>query len=407
MFEVALRRVLRKLRRLPAYILAVPIALVIRLIKPFLLVRFSSLHSSRIGHLAGNIELYLCRRDAGINVPKQFHIDVFIPEELICNRQLVTMWKRTIHIWPNWLLEPVVRVMRLMPGASMHCADPRSSAMDSENLLDRFPPHLQFSQKEQLIGAAGLNRLGIPPGAKFICMIVRDDAYLADHLIGDHSYHDYRNSSISNYVLAAEMLADKGFYVLRMGSRVREKLPSCHPRVIDYATNGMRTDFMDIYLGACCAFCISTGTGWDAVPEMFRRPIVYVNYVPLGFLHTFSTNYISISKHHVLSGTQRPLTFQEIFDYGVGYSSHSESFKQLDIQLIENTPEEIRDVCLEMCGRLDGTWITRKEDHSLQSRFWKCFQKEHLYIGHPLHGELRGRFGASFLRNNERLLPAE
>ena len=73
--------------------------------------------------------------------------------------------------------------------------------------------------------------------------------------------HDYRDSEISTYVEAAEVLAEMGYTVFRMGALVKETLVSKHPRVIDYATNGMRTEFLDVFLGAYCAFCISTGSG--------------------------------------------------------------------------------------------------------------------------------------------------
>lgn len=72
-----------------------------------------------------------------------------------------------------------------------------------------------------------------------------------------------------------------------MGSAVSKVFKVDNPKIIDYATNGMRSDFMDIYLAAKCLFCISTGLGFDAVPTVFRRPVVYVNHTPVGYLHTF------------------------------------------------------------------------------------------------------------------------
>ena len=71
-------------------------------------------------------------------------------------------------------------------------------------------------------------------------------------------------------------------------------------------------EFMDVYLGNKCHFCITTGSGWDSIPEMFRRPMVYVNMLPLGQLHTFRTNTISTTKRHVLGATQETLTLENI-----------------------------------------------------------------------------------------------
>jgi hypothetical protein len=50
----------------------------IRTIRRFLLIRWGSLNSTRIGHFAANTELYFCEKDLGINVPKQKTIDFFL-----------------------------------------------------------------------------------------------------------------------------------------------------------------------------------------------------------------------------------------------------------------------------------------------------------------------------------------
>jgi putative glycosyltransferase (TIGR04372 family) len=400
---VAARKLKQALRILPLCALAVPAVIVIRLIRPWLLVRLGGLFSSRIGHFAANTELYLCERDAGINVPQQRHIDLFYMSKPICNNQLATIWKRVLSVWPAWILAPISRMNRMIPGWESHdIGNNTQHDRDVHNFLDRFPPHLEFTAEEEAKGEAGLRMMGIPTGSSFVCLIVRDNAYLDAHQPHDWSYHNYRDNDIQNYVLAAEELANRGYFVIRMGAKVREAMKTGHPKVIDYATNGMRSDFMDIYLGAKCEFCISTGTGWDAIPEMCRRPIVYVNFVPFGYLHTSRNEFISLPKHHVLEKEGRKLTLHEIFTHGVGFCLHTSDFESKGIQLIENTPEEIRDVVIEMAERLKGTWQAQEDDEELQRRFWEIFPTDAVdaYQGLPLHGEIRARFGAAFLRKN-------
>ena len=76
------------------------------------------------------------------------------------------------------------------------------------------------------------------------------------------------------------------------------------------------------------------------------------------------------------------------------------------IQLIENTPEEIRDVCVEMEERLNDTWEPETDDDALQRQFWEIFPVHAVNSinGRPLHGDIRGRFGMQFLRNNREFL---
>jgi len=404
-----MKRALQILLTLPLHILAVPVVLVIRLIRHWLLVRWSGLISVRIGHFAANTEMYLCEQDAGINVPKKRHVDLFyMAYRPICNQQLATMWKRILRVWPSWILAPISRVNRLIPGGAVHeIGNNTQHDRDVHNLLDRFPPHLEFTSGEEARGEAGLHAMGISPDTSFICLIVRDSAYLDQQIFGgDFRYHNYRDCDIQNYILAAEELVARGYYVIRMGAKVREAMKTANPRIIDYATNGMRSDFMDIYLGAKCEFCISVGTGFDAVPYIFRRPVAYVNMVPLGYLFTFRPQFLGITKHHFAAAENRELALSEIFNHGVGFCMHTSDYVSKGIELIENTSEEIRDVVIEMAERLNGTWQPHKDDKALQKRFWEIFPTDAVDARQrrPLHGEICARFGAHFLRNNRDFL---
>ena len=408
--KVLLRKInllMVKIIKLPLYIMAIPVVLTIRLIRPFLLVRFLGLISSRIGHFAANTELYLCEQDACINIPNQRYIDLFyMSYKPICNQQLATMWHRVLRIWPAWILAPICWINRLIPGGQLHeIGNNTQHDRDVHNLLERFPPHLQFTSEEETRGAVGLNAMGIPIGAPFICITVRDSAYLASHLSnGDcnsYSYHNYRDSDIQNYVLAVEALAERGYFIIRMGAKVHSAINSTHRKVIDYATNGMRSDFMDIYLGAKCTFCITVGTGFDAVPTIFRRPILQVNNAPLGYCSTWGKPLL-LTKHHIDMKSGHELTLSEIFTHGVGFCMRSSDYESKGVVLIENTPEEIRDVAIEMAERIAGIWQAHADDETLQQRFWEIFPTDaaDANAGKPLHGEIRSRFGSAFLRNN-------
>lgn len=392
--------------KIPLLILAIPVIVVIRLIRPWLVVRWGNLRSSRIGHFAGNTELYLCERDAGINLPKQRSVDFFFMDRLICNCQLVKMWKTRLHIWPNWLRSPVYMANILIPGGAVHLVGNNTQGdRDVHILEDRSSPHLRFTAEEEARGEAELREMGIPNGTPFVCLIGRDSAYLDTHLALDWNYHNYRDSDIKNYVLAAEELADRGYFVIRMGAVVHQPLKSNHPKILDYASNGLRSDFMDIYLGAKCEFCVSGLTGFDAVPLIFRRPIAFVNFVPLGYLCTFGSRISGITKHHFSLRKQRELTFKEIFTSGVGFYAKAAEYESAGIQLVENSPEEIRDAAVEMAERLNGTWQPQEDDQTLQRQFWEIFPNDAKTLdGKPLHGVIQSRFGSAFLQNNRALL---
>ena len=377
--------------------------LAIRIIRPFITIRIGWINSTRLGHMAANMELYLCATEHGIGKPFGSNFDIWCcTQEHVCNRQLLKMWKRRLIILPRWALTFLAHFNLYLPGGSIHHIGGNNTDRDIYNLLDKSNAQLAFTYKEEIEGRQALMQLGIPVDAEFICLTVRDSEYLNFfYESADWSYHNHRNSNIQSYVLAAEALADRGYYVIRMGAKVLEPLNSNHPRVIDYASNGKRSDFMDIYLGAKCFFAISTSTGWDAVPLIFRRPIAYVNMVPLGWLFTFSSKFLAITKHHVSMLDGQELSLREIFKRGVGFCSLNSDYSANNVVLIDNTPEEIRDLVIEMAERLEGSFQPRPEDEALQSKFWEIFPSDAVDVnGVRLHGEIRARYGAAFLRNN-------
>ena len=72
--------------------------------------------------------------------------------------------------------------------------------------------------------------------------------------------------------------------------------------------------------------------------------------------------------------------------------------------MIDNTPEEITDVVMEMDARLNGTWKADKEEEDLQNKFWSLFKHklslyEHGFIKSPTF-----RIGSDFLKKNQSLL---
>jgi putative glycosyltransferase (TIGR04372 family) len=392
--------------QLICFLPALLIVLTIRLLRPVFLIRFEAFVSWRIGHFTGNLELYLCELDAGINKPEINFLDIWYhPACPPSNFQLARMWRRKLHIGPSMLFGLVNIINDIIPRGCIHKIGlPTMVDRDVHNLLELFPPHLSFLPDEERRGQMGLRSLGIPDGKRFICLAVRDSSYLADqspHI--DWSHHNYRDCDIQNYILAAQELTEKGYFVIRVGAVVKEKMAVDNPMIIDYATNGLRSDFMDIYLGAKCMFCISNNMGFDGVPIIFRRPIVYVDTPQLKAIRTENSDSLSIIKGHWKRDEGRFMTFIEIFQSGADRFEESSEFSSLGIDLIESKPEEIKALVIEMEDRLNGKWKVTKEDEELQEKFWRIF-KENVSTDPQYHGEIKSSIGAEFLKRNQRWL---
>jgi putative glycosyltransferase (TIGR04372 family) len=384
---------LRKARELLVRALAMTVILAVRALRPLVLIRFGQLVSGRIGHFAGDTELYLCRRDAGMDSPRTF--DVFYHGSSACNQQLKKMWDRTLHV--SRLAGPVDRINHWLPGGEKHVI-PWYVDRDIHGLLPRTRVHLRFTPEEERRGVAALRELGIPDSTSFICFHSRHSAYLQNMF--PHSewhYHDYRDSDIHNHVPAVEEMTRRGYFTVRMGAVVKEPLQTTNPMIIDYAIKS-RTEFLDIFLGAKCHFYLGDPCGLHAIPMVFRRPLALVNMVPLEYAPTWSLNGLFIPKKLWRREEHRFLTFGETFDTGASRFLSSELYEQLGVDVMENTAEEITALAVEMDERLKGTWQTTEEDEELQRRFWSLFKPS------ELNGVFLLRLGAEFLRQNRDLL---
>lgn len=391
----------RKLKRIIYFltapfflVISIPIVFIIRIIQQFIYIRIHELESRRLGHFAGNTEMYLCEMENRIGVPPGKFLDLFYLQQPVCNKQLAKMWGRKILILPYFVMKPIDKLNNLFFG---DCKYKIQSVVGWSNLLETSPIHLKFTNNEEIKGKKYLKKMGLDINSKFICLNVRDSAFLKHFFPGcNFDYHNYRDSDINNYVLAADELTKRGYFVIRMGAKVEKPLITKNPKIIDYACNGMRNDFMDVYLAAKCKFCISTSTGWDSLPLIFRRPILLVNYPEIKDLYKIEINQLFIPKHFVSKETNKQITFSEILSNNKTFLS--EDFELSKIAVIENSPEEIYEVVVEFDDKLKNKWEYQQNDIFLQKKFQSLFQNK--YHIKDIYFEI----GSKFLRNNQSII---
>ena len=232
---------------------------------------------------------------------------------------------------------------------------------------------------------------------------MRDSSFLAssDNLAWsksrDWSYHNYRDSDISTYVDAAEVLADMGYTVFRMGAIVEKPLNSKHPRVIDYATNGMRTEFLDIFLGAHCTFCVSTGSGWDTIPQIFRRPSLYVNLVPI-FSHECLVRDLLIYPKILQDNlTKSNLRLDEIIERTSSGSLFSAEYADAGVAIRDMSSDELVAAVTEMTARVEGTFVETPEQKQMQAKLKHILSTHPTLQPTPNYYTIRAEFASCFL----------
>ena len=127
---------------MPIYLASILTIIIIRLIRPWFLIRWQEIRSSRILHFIANTELYCCERDAGINSPSQKYLDLFYMRKYVCNKQLEKMWRRSLIVLPAWLLRPLSRVNRFfclfISSFKEHEISYPNRDQDFHNLIDNW-----------------------------------------------------------------------------------------------------------------------------------------------------------------------------------------------------------------------------------------------------------------------------
>jgi putative glycosyltransferase (TIGR04372 family) len=409
MLDIVIKKIVKALLNFPLFLLiGIPGFIFIKLVSPWILIRLEGINCARIGHFAGNMELYCCEMDAAINRPSRKYIDLFFfNNEPICNQYLADLWKKKLTILPFWFLYPIRTFIRFVPYSKKNLIySGHHNDRDMGNLMDRFPKHLSIDEKDKKNGTELLEKLGIPGDAKIVTLLVRDNAYLAANTSADWNYHSYRDCNVENFIPALEELTKMGYYVIRMGRKAETPLRVINNKIIDYAFNDNQSDFLDIYIGFRCEFCITTGAGWDNVPSMiFRKPVIFTNLVPFGRLSTYSRRFIITTKRHIDKVNGMELTMGEIFSKGLPYALRTSDFDKQNIALVENSAEEIKDATIEMLGYVNGTQKFSVDEEKLQNIFWEKYSQLLCAYPYPyagsLHGEYKARFSSKYLVQNK------
>ncbi len=393
---------LRKAISIALIPLCLPLILLIRILRPLLLIRFTWLPCRLIGHAVLDPEIYLSKKALGI-LPEEGALDLYYFES---GRHSNAYWRKIVkrNLPVSDFFRILDRLNRRFPGWEPHSRKPHCelhSTADPENLLGLVGPQVRFTAEEQEAGAAYLRRMGIPTDARFVCVQIRDEAHDTQFSPAGlpPGYNEFRNSDIENFVQAFEFLANRGYWIFRMGKVTLQRLQTRNPRIIDYSNSGERTELLDIWLCFNCAFMISTGSGIDALAAIARKPIVCVDHLSYVDIAYYFRNSIVIFKHLHDQKSGKRLTLKEIMALEAqGHYKSSEFYTGRGIEWHLNTPQEIEEAVKELEARLNGNWKELAVDSQLQSAAAKIIENATQYSV-----QYKGKFvhyiGAHFLRS--------
>lgn len=208
--------------------------------------------------------------------------------------------------------------------------------------LSGHPPLLQVTTKEEKWLATYLQKLGIPSDAWYVCLHVREGGY---HKKWNSALPTMRDAEIEDYFPAIQEIVREGGWVIRMGDPSMKKLPPMN-HVVDYAHCDHRDSLADMLLAARCRFFLGTNSGFATVPAIFGVPCAFSNWIPIGW-PLWPSQDLMMCKLFRLKSTQRLLALEEIFERGLAFLQNWSDLPE-DIEIVNNTPEDIRRLTAEM-----------------------------------------------------------
>ena len=412
-----IREFLRKFKNLTLLVLnfllifffAIPIFVLVIIISPFFLIRFGISRSSIVGHFIANTELYLCKKKLKTEYQKLYYDFISFDENHISNLYLKKHYKSKISIYPNFIIKPFCNILDFLNKKNKFTKKFKIKEFDAggdrdlDGLLYKTKCSINFKNKDEAELEKQLNKFDLDFSSKFICLNVRDEAYLKKTFpLGNWDYHNYRNWDIKNFIKASESLANRGYKVIRMGKVVNDKMNSKNSMIIDYANSEYRSDLLDVYLHTKCFLNVTTGTGIDLGSYVSRRPMAWI-VVPIGTFYTFKNHFFA-TKHHRFLNTKKNLTLSEIFETGFG-DRGPDSKTNNSIEMLQLNEDEINEYVLEVLDILEGKYIWSKSDKDLQIEFWNKYKfLVNKYRMSYFHKNYEAIFSPVQLRKNTQLL---
>ncbi len=328
-----------------------------------------TIFTNRIGHLSYNTQAFLriCK-DEGYNF-----LMALLPNRQ-CNEIFLELYLRYFDrhyetkFWHQLLNEPCIRNSKYWKDINM--------MRDVVYPLQTLPSNkidLDWNEQEECQGQELRKSLGID--SWYVCMHARDAEFLNTATPGvNWSYHDFRDADINSYELAIRYIVEQGgkVVIVRMGDPEKNPLKlSSMEGVIDYSISKDRTDFGDVYLLSRCKFFLGGATGLTEIARAFHVPCVIANWTHIELMTCMNENELFIPKKVWYNEDGRYLTLSEIMGNGVGRFIKTDMYKNVGVDLENNTPEEILEAVKEMNEKLDHDFNWSGDDPDNLNRWYK------------------------------------
>lgn len=353
-----------------------------------------------IGHLGQSPDYHVKSQMLGW-IPN-YKTVLLAPPSMIANPALLDLWKKYICVItdPEQIraLRPLAKILQKpgwlgkLPDGTTSMIQVANSHVQREWDRQGRPSLLSLNDDQKKRGWDVMEKMGVPRSAWYVILQVRQPGYKPEGK-GD-VFDRSRNANPMDYLKAVQAITDMGGWVIRTGEATMTPLPTM-PQVVDYAHSPYKNDWMDVFLFSQARFLLGGSSGITPVFQALHVPAAATDFPPT-FINLANSWDLFTPKLLYSRREKRLLTFKEIASPPFVFAEWLEVFEEHDIDFVNNTPEEVFQLALEMLERLDGRAIYTPEDEYLQKKFMALYP--------PLYGAQASRIGRYFLRTHADLL---
>jgi len=421
-----------KIYKIIKLILFTPLTFLIIFISFFKKIRFTSIDYV-VGGTTINNKNYFLRKKNGLltNHLDFFHINqaykifllkkgisnIFWMELLARKFMFVDPKNKILFLIYNFLLQNIyetlvfLKIKKLILVMS-HTNGDFALNQNDVKLNQQNNTYIKFSKEDLFRCDSEYNRLSEIINKKseqsLIVLYNRDGAYKKYYNPNfNMSYHDFRNSPVTDFELTIKNLSKKNRFLIRLGNITEEKLNLSEKNFFDYSKSKYITPHLDIYLIYKCKFFLGSEGGLDKIGMCLNKPMALINVHHLDLRSPLGRETIFIPQKMFSLETNKFLTFVELLDPNskkskitglpIGLYTRSSDYKEAGIKVVNNTPEEINNLAQEMDLYLDKKLELSNDDLKLQKEFWSKFRNNFPFNKQYI-------ISPSFLKNNQDLL---
>jgi putative glycosyltransferase (TIGR04372 family) len=238
-------------------------------------------------------------------------------------------------------------------------------------------PLLTLLPEDRDLGRRTLTELGLPEGAWYAGLHVREGGYYGEASTGISTH---RNSAIADYTGAIEEVTRRGGWVIRLGDKSMRPMAPMH-HVIDYAVSPQKSASMDIFLLATSRFVIGTTSGLTTACLSFGRPMVLVNCISNDWqLWSKETDFIPKRLRERQSG--RYLSLGETYRQPVqGYLINNVVTNRRGFAIEPNSADEITAAVCYKLDLLDGAIMRPGRNHAVMASYLRAMADNPMMFG--------------------------